>query len=85
MFRESAPTTPSRLPVMSPQVRFPTEIWSMTLEYLRERKTQEDLTYLWTTVRHVSKVFRDEIEKLFVEKHMGKTWLHADCGKSCTF
>lgn len=57
----------------------------MTLRNLRERKTQEDLTYLWMTVRHVSTLFRDEIEKIFMEEHMAKTCLHTDSSKSSTF
>ena len=82
---KSTTTSSSRLPAMSAHVRLPAELWCMTLESFRDSKTQEDLTYLWLTVRHVSTLFRDEIEKLFMEEHMGKIWLHADCGKLSTF
>ena len=42
-----------------------------------------ELAYLWTTVRRVSKGLDREIENLFLEEHIGKTWIYSDCGKSC--
>ncbi len=53
----------------------------MTINSMRDRKSQAELAYLWTTVRRVSKLFEQEIEKLFREVHLGKKWIHADCGK----
>lgn len=72
-FGEGGTTASSRLPTMSPPVHCPAELWSMTLKHFRERKTEEDLTCLWLTVRHVSKNFRDEIEETFMEENIGKT------------
>ncbi len=63
---------------MSSHSHFPPEIWSLTLHNLRERKGQDDLQYLWTEVRHVSKQFREEIEEIFRIEHLPKTWLHFD-------
>lgn len=51
----------------------------MTLQYLREHKSQEDLTYVWINVRHVWKLLRGEIDEIFMEEDMEKTWLYADC------
>ena len=48
---------------------------------MRDRISQSELAYLWTTVRRVSKDFEREIEKLFLEEHISKTWIYADCGK----
>lgn len=46
------------------------ELWSITLGNLRDRKRQTDLTYLWTVVRHVSTLFKKEVEKIFIEEHV---------------
>ena len=64
--------------IMSSRPHFPPEIWGLTLHNLRERKGQDDLQYLWTEVRHVSKQFREEIEEIFRIEHLPKTWLHFD-------
>ena len=53
----------------------------MTIDNMRDRKSQAELAYLWTSVRRVSKDFEREIEKLYHEEHLGRTWIHADCGK----
>ncbi len=63
------------------QARLLPELWAMTINSMRDRKSQAELAYLWTTVRRVSKLFEQEIEKLFREVHLGKKWIHADCGK----
>ncbi len=70
---------------MSSRPRFPPEIWGLTLHNLRERKGQDDLQYLWTEVRHVSKQFREEIEEIFRIEHLPKTWLHFDTGELIRF
>lgn len=53
----------------------------MIITCLRDRKSQAELAYLWLTVRHVSTLFKAEIEKLFIEYHLEKTTIYADCGK----
>lgn len=63
------------------RARFPPELWAMTINNMCDRKSQAELAYLWTTVRQVSKDFEREIEKLFLKEHLGKTWIHADCGR----
>lgn len=71
----SCPTMPSHL-------HFPAELWSLTIHHFRHRKSPADLTYLWTTVRQVSKQFRQEIEEIFRTKHLPRTWVHVDTGES---
>ena len=63
---------------MSSCPSFPPEIWNLTLRNLRERKSQADLQYLWTEVRHVSKQFQQEIEEIFRTEHLPKTLLRFD-------
>ena len=70
---------------MSSRPYFPPEIWSLTLHNLRERKSQDELQYLWTEVRRVSKQFQEEIEEIFRTEHLPKTWLHFDTGESIRF
>lgn len=65
-------------PTMPSRPSFPPEIWSITLGNLRERQSQEELTYLWTTARHVCRQFKEEIEEIFRTEHLPKTWLYID-------
>ena len=60
------------------------KLWSMTLEYLGEQKPQKTLTDVSMTLRHVSRAVQEEIEKIFMEEHMGQTWPHTDCSASGT-
>ena len=66
---------------MPSNLYLPPEVWSLTLQEFCCRKTQDDLTYLWTTVRHVCKQFKVEIEDIFCSEHLPKTWLHFDGGE----
>lgn len=63
---------------MSSHLRFPPELWSITTQNFRHRKSPDDLTYLWTAVRHVSRQFKAEIEDIFLTEHLPKTWLHVN-------
>lgn len=56
----------------------------MTLEYFEEHKTQKELTDISMTLRQVSRAVQEEIEKIFMEEHMGQTWPHTDCSASGT-
>ena len=67
---------------MRPGLTFPKELWGMTISDLRERTSQDELAYLWMTVRLVSGFIKHEIETIFVLEHMKKVFLHADCGTS---
>ena len=69
-------------PAMPTHLHFPPELWSITIQNFRNHRSPEDLTYLWTTVRHVSKQFRHEIEEIFRAEHLPKTWLRIDSGES---
>lgn len=61
---------------MSTGPSFPPGVWSITLHYLRDLKSQDELTYLWTTVRHVSRQCKTEVEDIFRTEHLPKTFLH---------
>ena len=63
-------------PTMRSDIHLPPEVWHMTLAYLRERKSQEELAYLWLKARLVSRQFKQEIEEIFRTEHLPKTWLH---------
>ena len=63
-------------------LHFPPELWSMTTRNFRHRKSPDELTYLWTTVRRVSRQFKEEIEEIFRTEHLPKTWLHVDISES---
>ena len=52
----------------------------MTIDNMRDCKSQAELAYLWITVRRVSKQFESAVEKLFREEHLGKTWIFANSG-----
>ena len=67
---------------MPSHLHFPPELWSLTIQNFRHRKSPEDLTYLWTTVRQVSKQFRQEIEEIYRTEHLPKTWVHVDTSES---
>ena len=69
------------IPALPSHLHFPPEVWSMTTENFRHRKSPDELTYLWTTVRHVSRQFKEEIEDIFRTEHLPKTWIHVDTGK----
>ncbi|KAK7049949.1 hypothetical protein VNI00_005379 [Paramarasmius palmivorus] len=40
-----------------------------------------DLTFLWTTCREVSREFKYAVERLFIAKHLGRTYLRIDAGE----
>lgn len=61
---------------MSTLPSFPPELWSETLKQVRDWKSEEELIYLWTTLRHVSRQFKVEIEHIFRTEHLPKTSLH---------
>ena len=76
------PNMPAANPAMPSHLHFPPELWSITTQNFRHRKSPEDLTYLWTTVRQVSRQFKEEIEELFRTENLPKTWLHIDTGET---
>ncbi|PBL04286.1 hypothetical protein ARMGADRAFT_1004874 [Armillaria gallica] len=41
----------------------------------------KDLTFLWINCRQVSRNFKEAVERLFVIKHLKKTWIHIDPGE----
>ena len=64
--------------VMPSHLRFPPEIWRNITQNFRCRKSPDELSYLWTTVRQVSKQFQEDVEDIFRSEHLPKTWLHID-------
>ena len=63
------------------RARLPPELWAMTINTMRDRKSQAELAYLWITVRRVSKDFERAVEKIFRAEHIGETRIYADSGK----
>lgn len=63
---------------MPPHLRFPPEIWRNVTDNFRCRKSPDELSYLWTSVRLVSKQFKDDVEDIFRVEHLPKTWLYLD-------
>lgn len=43
--------------------------------------TVEDMTWLWTTCREVSREFKDAAERVFVSRHLKRISLFIDAGK----
>ena len=76
---------PNELSGLTMSIRLPSEVWRITLHYLRDRKSQDELTYLWTTVRHVCRQFKEEMEEIFRMEHLPKTWLHFNISKLVGF
>lgn len=65
----------------APSVTLPPELWTMIICNL-DGPSQDDLAFLWMTVRNVSKSLRNEVERVFTKEHIGKTKLIGDCGMS---
>ena len=58
---------------------FPVEVWSTVFSNF---KKDQDLVHLWTDCRHVCRQFRDDVERIFISKHLKKTTIDFDCGRS---
>lgn len=67
---------------MSTGLALPPEIWGLTLDHFRELKSQDELIYLWTTLRHVCRQFKATLEDLFKAQHLPRTFLYFKPGKS---
>jgi len=68
-------------PNTRPNLYLPPELWNITLGNLRDLESSTDLTYLWTIARHFSTLFGKEVEKIFMEEHLPKTWLEFEYSK----
>lgn len=55
--------------------KLPTEVWLRVLQHVKADKTE-----LWTSVRHVSRAFKESVETIFRERHLPKTYIHIDLG-----
>ncbi len=67
---------------MSTGLALPPELWGLTLNHLCEWKSQDELTYLWTTLRHVCRQFKAVVEDVFRTQHLPRTFLHFKSGRS---
>lgn len=65
-------------PLESPQL--PAEVWSMVFGSFGT--ADEELIHLWLDCRHVSKLFKKEVEHVFAAKHVPKTSLWVGNGGS---
>ena len=61
---------------MSSSLSLPPETWLNVAQNFRNQKSPGELTYLWTSVRATSCLFRQQIERMFAEEHLPKTALH---------
>ena len=66
---------------MRSDLHFPQEVWSITIQNFRVRRSQYELTYLWTIMRLVSRQFVAEIEEIFRTDHLPQTRLHLTDGR----
>jgi len=57
---------------------FPAEIWPIVFSHMQKHR---DLEHLWTECRHVSKEFKDEVERICASKHLPKTEVSFRLGK----
>lgn len=67
---------------MSTGLALPPEVWGLTLDNFRESKSQDELIYLWTTLRHVCRQFKATVEELFKTQHLPRTFLHFKSSRS---
>ncbi len=42
----------------------------------------KELSFFWITCRQVSRSFKDAVEHVFITKHLNKTWIRIDAGRS---
>ncbi len=75
--RNESPTSVTE----QPSVTLPPEVWSIIIGNL-DGPSQNELAFLWMTVRNVSKSIRNEVERVFRKEHIRKTKLICDCGMS---
>ncbi len=66
---------------MSTGLALPPELWGLTLNHLCESKREDELTYLWTTLRHVCRHFKAIVEDVFRTQHLPRTFLHFNSGR----
>ncbi|SJK99542.1 uncharacterized protein ARMOST_02847 [Armillaria ostoyae] len=63
-----------------PPHEIPTDVlYEILLQY-----GEKNLSFLWLNCRPVSRNFKDAVERVFVTKHLKKTWLHVDIGRRDT-
>lgn len=68
-------------PANSDKRHFPNEIWYIVLEHFRNLSSPGELTWLWLGGRHVSQLFRIEIENFFRTIHLPLTTIRVDLGR----
>ncbi|KAF9269822.1 hypothetical protein L218DRAFT_993813 [Marasmius fiardii PR-910] len=60
---------------------FNADVFSSILIHIGVRV--EDMVFLWTTCREVSRGSKDAVERVFIMKHLKRTYLKIDAGESC--
>lgn len=65
-----------RLPTLPP------ELWIAIAGYVCQLTKSHDLAYLWTEYRSVSKLFQQQVERVFIAKHLPKTRIEFHLGKN---
>ena len=68
----ASPDTERKLPYL------PAEIWSKILAEVSKHHNYREFVPVWTQYRHVSSVFKNEIEKTFIDHHLKKPTIYVD-------
>ncbi|KAL0564403.1 hypothetical protein V5O48_017646 [Marasmius crinis-equi] len=71
-------TTTSILSPRGPERTLSADVFFHVLMYIGTK--EEDMTFLWTTCREVSRDFKDAVERVFIARHLKKTYLRVDAG-----
>lgn len=75
----AAESISQRSGVKGASVALAPELWSIIIGNLNG-KSQDELAFMWMTIRNVSKHFQAEVERVFKNEHVSKTRLLGDCG-----
>ena len=62
-----------------PPLTFNTDVFTHILMFIGTK--DHDMTWLWTTCREVSRDFKDAVERVFITRHLKKTWLRVEGGE----
>lgn len=60
----------------------PPELWIAITGYVCQLTTSHDLAYLWTGYRNISKLFQQQVDRVFIAKHLPKTRIQFNLGKN---
>ncbi|KAK1215251.1 hypothetical protein PQX77_022153 [Marasmius sp. AFHP31] len=70
--------TSNSLMAPAPPLAFNADVFSRILMLIGTK--DRDMLWLWTTCREVSRDFKEAVERVFILRHLKKTWLKVDGG-----